>query len=108
LGRFRNKLKEKARKKRAKKSANESSAPRDSGQRGLKPSGHLRSLWQNGVAERWVGSCRRDLLDHIIPVNERHLKRLLSEYIRYHHLDRTHLGLKKDRPPWPTMHEPNS
>ena len=32
------------------------------------------------MAERWVGSCRRDLLDHIIAVNERHLKRLLSEY----------------------------
>jgi len=43
-----------------------------------------------------------------IPLNERHLKRLLSEYIRYHHLDRTHLGLKKDTPPWPTMHKTNS
>src|SRR5260370_32657474 len=41
------------------------------------------SPWQNGVAERWVGSCRRDLLDHIIAVDERHLKRRLSEYIRY-------------------------
>ncbi|HET6840236.1 MAG TPA: integrase core domain-containing protein [Candidatus Angelobacter sp.] len=58
----------------------------------------FRSPWQNGVAERWVGSCRRDLLDHIIPLNERHLKRLLSEYIRYYHFDRTHLGLKKDTP----------
>src|SRR6267378_553003 len=46
------------------------------------------SPWQNGVAERWVESCRRDLLDHIIAVDERHLKRLLSEYIRYE--DRTH------------------
>ena len=36
------------------------------------------SPWQNGVAERWVGSCRRDLLDHIIAVDERHLKRRLS------------------------------
>jgi CheY-like chemotaxis protein len=36
------------------------------------------SPWQNGVAERWVESCRRDLLDHVIAVNERHLKRLLS------------------------------
>ena len=35
------------------------------------------SPWQNGVAERWVESCRRDLLDHVIAVNERHLKRLL-------------------------------
>jgi putative transposase len=40
----------------------------------------LESPWQNGVAERWIGSCRRDLLDHIIAVDERHLKRLLSEY----------------------------
>src|ERR1700682_2550494 len=39
------------------------------------------SPWQNGVAERWVESCRRDLLDHIVAVNKRHLKRLLSEYI---------------------------
>ena len=56
------------------------------------------SPWQNGVAERWVGSCRRDLLDHIIAVNERHLKRLLSEYVRYYHEDRTHLGLGKATP----------
>ena len=56
------------------------------------------SPWQNGVAERWVESCRRDLLDHIIAVNERHLKRLLSEYVRYYHEDRTHLGLRKETP----------
>jgi len=58
----------------------------------------FRSPWQNGVAERWVGSCRRDLLDHIIVLNERHLKRLMSEYVRYYHEDRTHLGLAKDTP----------
>lgn len=58
----------------------------------------FRSPWQNGVAERWVASCRRDLLDHVIPLNEQHLKRLLSEYVRYYHLDRTHLGLEKDTP----------
>src|SRR5258708_4479389 len=56
------------------------------------------SPWQNGVAERWVGSCRRDLLDHIIAVDERHLKRRLSEYIRYYHENRTHLGLGKGTP----------
>jgi len=56
------------------------------------------SPWQNGVAERWVESCRRDLLDHVIPVNEQHLKRLLSDYIRYYHEDRTHLGLAKQTP----------
>ncbi len=58
----------------------------------------FKSPWQNGVAERWVGSCRRDLLDHVIPFNERHLKRLLAEYIRYYHEDRTHLGLTKQTP----------
>src|SRR5271169_1453970 len=56
------------------------------------------SPWQNGVAERWVESCRRDLLDHIIALNECHLKRLLSEYVRYYHEDRTHLGLAKGTP----------
>ena len=45
-----------------------------------------------------MGSCRRDLLDHIIALNERHLKPLLSEYVRYHHEDRTHLGLAKQTP----------
>ena len=56
------------------------------------------SPWQNGIAERWVGSCRRDLLDHVIALNERHLKRLLSEYVSYHHEDRTHWGLGKETP----------
>ena len=58
----------------------------------------FRSPWQNGVAERWVGSCRRDLLDHVIVLNERHLKRLMSSYLLYYHEDRTHLGLAKDTP----------
>jgi putative transposase len=58
----------------------------------------IQSPWQNGVAERWVGSCRRDLLDHIIALNERHLKRLLSAYASYYHDDRTHLGLRKETP----------
>jgi len=42
----------------------------------------FRSPWQNGVAERWVGSCRRDLLDHVIVLSERHLKRLMADYVR--------------------------
>ena len=58
----------------------------------------FRSPWQNGVAERWVGSCRRNLLDHMVALNERHLMRLLSEYVRHHHEDRTHLGLEKGTP----------
>ena len=56
------------------------------------------SPWQNGVAERWVQSCRRDLLDHVIALNESHLRRLLSDYVRYYHEDRTHLGLGKETP----------
>jgi putative transposase len=48
----------------------------------------FRSPWQNGVAERWVGSCRRDLLDHVIVRDERYLKRLLSEYVRYYGSER--------------------
>ena len=58
----------------------------------------FRSPWQNGVAERFVGSCRRDLLDHVIVLNERHLKRLMTEYVCYYHDDRTHLGLAKQTP----------
>ena len=37
----------------------------------------------NGIAERWVGSVRRELLDHVIVLNWRHLRRLLNEYVRY-------------------------
>jgi hypothetical protein len=59
--------------------------------------------WQNGVAERWVESCRRDLLDHVVALNEAHLKRLLSEYVRYYYKDRTHLGLEKQTP-WRRVH----
>lgn len=66
---------------------------------GIKPKRiSFRSPWQNGIAERWVGNCRRDLLDHVIVLNEHHLKRLLSEYVRYYHDDRTHLGLNKETP----------
>jgi putative transposase len=54
--------------------------------------------WQNGVAERWIGSCRREFLDHVIALNKRHLKRMLSEYVSYYHDDRTHIGLGKRTP----------
>jgi transposase InsO family protein len=56
------------------------------------------SPWQNGIAERWIESCRDDLLDHVIALNEPHLWRLLSKYVRYYHEDRTHLGLSKQTP----------
>jgi hypothetical protein len=58
----------------------------------------FRSPWQDGVAERFVGSCRRELLDHVIVLNEHHLKRLVYDYVRYYHEDRTHLGLSKETP----------
>jgi transposase InsO family protein len=58
----------------------------------------FRSPWQNGVAERWVGNCRRDLFDHVIVLNQRHLKRLMNEYVGYYHDDRTHLALSKGTP----------
>jgi transposase InsO family protein len=46
----------------------------------------FQSPWQNGIAERLVGSCRRDLLDHVIVINERHLKRLMNEYVYYYNV----------------------
>jgi hypothetical protein len=39
-----------------------------------------RSPWQNGVADHWVGSCHRELLDHVIILNQAHLRRLVREY----------------------------
>jgi transposase InsO family protein len=56
------------------------------------------SPWQNGVAERWVQTARRDLLDHTIVFSERQLQRLLTEFLAYYHEDRTHLGLSKTTP----------
>ena len=44
----------------------------------------FRSPWQNGTAERWVGSVRRDMLDHVIVLNQRHLLRLLNNYVGYY------------------------
>jgi transposase InsO family protein len=41
-----------------------------------------RSPWQNGTAERWVGSCKRELIDHVIVLNEEHLRRILRDYVR--------------------------
>jgi len=58
----------------------------------------IRSPWQNGIAERWVGSCRRELLDYVIILNQRHLYSLPGEYIKYYHQDRTHYNLGKDPP----------
>ncbi|MFH0900417.1 MAG: integrase core domain-containing protein [Pseudomonadota bacterium] len=65
--------------------------------------------WQNGLAERWVGSVRRELLDHVVVFGERHLLRLLRQYETYYHEDRTHLGLGKETPgKRPTETRPSS
>ena len=57
-----------------------------------------RSPWQNGTAERWIGTCRRELLEHVVVLSERHLVRLVGLYVSYYQEDRCHLGLDKDTP----------
>jgi putative transposase len=58
----------------------------------------IQAPWQNGLAERWVGRCRREILDHVIVLNEQHLLRLMRDYVNYHHEDRVHDSLEKDTP----------
>jgi transposase InsO family protein len=50
----------------------------------------FRSPWQNGTAERWVGSCKREILDHVIVFNQYHLRRLLRDYVSYYNTERVH------------------
>ena len=57
-----------------------------------------RSPWQNPYVERLIGSIRRECLDHVIVLSERHLKKLLRCYFRYYHSWRTHLSLEMDAP----------
>jgi hypothetical protein len=57
-----------------------------------------RRPWQIPFAERWIGSCRRELLDHVVVLGDRHLKRLIRSYLIYYHENRCHLGLSKDAP----------
>jgi hypothetical protein len=56
------------------------------------------SPWQNGVAERLIGSIRRECVDHIIVLGEMHLLRVLKSYADYYNSFRTHRSLKKDAP----------
>jgi len=56
------------------------------------------SPWQNGVAERFVGTVRRELLDHVIVLNERHLRQLIESFLTYYNEDRTHIAVGKDSP----------
>jgi transposase InsO family protein len=57
-----------------------------------------RSPWQNGYAERLIGSIRRECLDHVIVFSERHLAHVLRSYAQYYDGARTHLSLAKDSP----------
>jgi transposase InsO family protein len=66
---------------------------------GLKPKRtSVHSAWQNGIAERWVGNCRRELIDHVIALSEQHLRRSIREYVAYYQADRIHDSLEKDTP----------
>ena len=56
------------------------------------------SPWQNAYIERVIGTLRRELLDHVVVLNERHLKKLLSSYLAYYHPWRTHRSLNQDAP----------
>jgi len=58
----------------------------------------LQSPWQNPFAERLIGSIRRECLNQVLVINERHLRRILSRYLSYYHRARTHLALDKDAP----------
>ena len=58
----------------------------------------VRSPWQNGHAERLIGSIRRECLDHIIVRSEAQLRLTLAAYTRYYNKTRTHLALSKDTP----------
>jgi transposase InsO family protein len=57
-----------------------------------------RSPWQNGHAERLIGSIRRECLDHVVIFGEAHLRQVLNAYATYYNNVRTHLSLAKDAP----------
>src|ERR1035437_5576181 len=56
------------------------------------------SPWQNGYAERLIGTLRRECLDQVLIFGETHLRRILSAYAAYYNQARTHLALQKDVP----------
>jgi transposase InsO family protein len=56
------------------------------------------SPWQNGIAERLIGTLRRECLDQMMIFSEAHLRRILSAYVAYYNQTRPHLALHKDAP----------
>ena len=61
------------------------------------------SPWQNGYAERLIGTLRRECLDHVVIFGETHPRRILSAYVAYYNQARTHLVLQKDAPVYRTV-----
>jgi putative transposase len=66
-----------------------------------------RSPWQNAYAERVIGSIRRECLDHVVVIGERHLRAILTKYVDYYNGSRTHLSLAKDAPEPRTVQRPS-
>ena len=64
----------------------------------------LRSPWQNGHAERLIGSIRRECLDHVVVFGEAHLRPILAAYAGYYNEFRTHLSLSNDSPGYRPVH----
>ena len=56
------------------------------------------SPWQNGYAERLIGSIRRECTDHVVAFGAEHLRRVLQSYARYYNMWKTHRALDKDAP----------
>ena len=67
-----------------------------------------RSPWQIPYVERLLGSIRRECLDHMIVLNEQHLRPILASYLRYYHAARTHLSLDKDAPDGRAVQPPDT
>jgi putative transposase len=57
-----------------------------------------RSPWQNAYIERFIGSVRRECLDHVIVLSAAGLRHVLNAYVMYYSASRTHLSLEKDTP----------
>jgi transposase InsO family protein len=66
----------------------------------------LRSPWQSRFVERLIGTLRRNCLDHLMVLNERHLRRIVARYLDYYHDWRTHLSLSMDAPNLRVVHPP--